>query len=217
MSGIPNGFILSDGSPAHTVTGDGTAVDITGWSLNTLIVTPPSTATGVTVDLTVTATSTESDATFAQQTATLEITVLPSAGNDTIVFDTLYKSIDGGAGTDTLVLTHDTNIDFSNLGNVIHNIEAIDLGHGGAADAHSLTNLSAQDVMDMTDSAHTLTIFGDSADSVTLVNPTGADANHTWTQTGNNVIENGHTLDIYHNGDSTVTLKIEDTTTHAIV
>jgi plastocyanin len=136
------------------------------------------------------------------------------AGNDTLVFDAADTIIDGGTGMDTLVLTAGTDIDFSALGDIIHNIEVIDLTQNGA---HKLNGLTVQEVFDMTDSAHTLTIFGDSADTVTLVNPVGADANHTWTKTGENVIENGHTLDIYNNADKSVTLKVEDTTAHTIV
>jgi Ca2+-binding RTX toxin-like protein len=136
------------------------------------------------------------------------------AGNDTLVFDAADTLIDGGSGMDTLILTSGTDINFSALGDIIHNIEVIDLTQNGA---HKLNGLTVQDVFDMTDSAHTLTIFGDSADTITLVNPADpTDTAHKWTLTAENVIENGHTLDIYKSGDNSVTLKIEDTTVHTI-
>jgi len=143
-------------------------------------------------------------------------TLLGGAGNDTLIFDAADTLIDGGLGSDTLQLLSGTSIDFSILDNSkIKNIEIIDLGHGGTADNHALTNLSVQDVIDMTDGSNTLTILGDTSDTVTLAQ--GTDANHSWTKTQDNSSLNGHIVDIYQNGDKTVTLNIEDTTTHSIV
>jgi len=142
-----------------------------------------------------------------------------SATGTTLSGDTGLGNVDGGLGIDTLILSMDGSaINFAALdttNNPIKNIETIDLGHGGSADNHALTNLTVQDVIDMTDSSHTLTILGDGSDSITLAQ--GADANHSWTKTQENSSLNGHIVDIYQNGDKTVTLNIEDTTTHSIV
>ncbi|PHM16795.1 MAG: hypothetical protein CJD30_09850, partial [Sulfuricurvum sp. PD_MW2] len=134
-------------------------------------------------------------------------------GNDTILFDAKDVLMDGGSGIDTLLLPTGTNIDFSALNttnNPIKNIEVIDLGTTGA---HSLTNLSLQDVIDMTDSNHTLTIIGNSADSVSV--------DSTLTKTGTTTeTMNGTTyaFDVYTHtnaSDPTVTVKIEQDVTHS--
>ncbi|MDD2895922.1 MAG: hypothetical protein PHG81_07860, partial [Aliarcobacter sp.] len=88
------------------------------------------------------------------------------AGDDTLVFDKNDTIIDGGTGNDTLVLGSNDNIDFSALDNpIIKNIESIDLTAGN----HSLTKLTLQDVIDMTDGTDkTLTITGNVGDTVEL-------------------------------------------------
>jgi VCBS repeat-containing protein len=213
IGGLPTGFILSDGTNVFEASAGFSTATVTGWNLDSLTVTPLSTATGTMVDLTITATSTEgANGDQASTSLPLHLTVMPSSADDTIVFDTMYTSIDGGAGTDTLILGLDTNIDFSALGNVIHNIEIIDLGQNGA---HTLDHLTVQDVMDMTDpTTHNLIILGGADDTVNLDSTGGV-----WTKTGTTDTSTivGHTLDIYTNSaDATVTLKIEDTT-HTIV
>ena len=132
------------------------------------------------------------------------------AGNDTLAYNGADKFIDGGAGTDTLLLATGSNIDFSILNSTndpIKNIEIIDLN---TTSAHTLVKISFSDVIDMTDSNHQLTILGNSGDSVSLQNTTGA----TWTKDTTAVTEviNGssHVLDVYHNSaDSTVLVKVE--------
>lgn len=115
-------------------------------------------------------------------------------------------AIDAHAGVDTLILQTNANIDFSVLANdVIKNVEVIDLAQNGN---HNLTKLSYADVIDMTDTNHTLKILGDSsADKVQLNQADG------WTNTGT-VIEAGHTFDVYMShgvnaADPTVTVKVE--------
>jgi len=138
-----------------------------------------------------------------------------SVSSTTISGDRGIGALDGGSGIDTLIFTSaNESIDFSflNTSNMpIHNIEVIDLSVGN----HALTNLTVQDVLDMTDANHTLTILGDAGDTVTLAQ--GADANHSWEQTADNIVENGHVLDVYQNSDKTVTLKVEDSTSHSII
>ncbi len=133
-------------------------------------------------------------------------------GNDILVFDSADSLINGGTGTDTLVLLANTNIDFSalnTLNNPVDNVEIIDLSVNGS---HQLTNLSFQDVIDMTDSNKTLTIMGDSSDTVTVDSTLIKTAN-TSTEVINDVF---HTFDIYQGAsDPTVVLKIEQDVQHA--
>jgi hypothetical protein len=60
ISGVPSGAILTDGTTAHTITaGSSGSVDVTGWKLDTLTLTPLKATAAGTLHLTVTATSTE--------------------------------------------------------------------------------------------------------------------------------------------------------------
>lgn len=152
------------------------------------------------------------------------------AGNDTLISDihtnadgTLNMTTDSGAGAldggtsiDTLILAKDgNNIDFSVFGvdGIIKNIEMIDLGHGGDADNHLLTNLTLDDVVQMTDSNNTLTIMGDASDFVNI--PVAA-GNYS-----DPVITTEAGFDIYTyigaTDDPTVILKIETTISDTIV
>ncbi|MDD2292164.1 MAG: hypothetical protein PHV52_07790, partial [Aliarcobacter sp.] len=117
-------------------------------------------------------------------------------GDDTLVFDKNDATIDGGVGKDTLVLGSNDNIDFSALDNsIIKNIETIDLNAG----SHSLTKLSLQDVIDMTDSTDkTLRIIGDAGDSVQL---TGTETN-SWSTNSTQTIDSV-TYDVYTNSEDT--------------
>ncbi|WP_263834096.1 VCBS domain-containing protein [Sulfurospirillum oryzae] len=134
-------------------------------------------------------------------------------GNDTLVYDSADSKIDGGVGTDTLLFTKNTTIDFSTLDsstNPIKNIEVLDLTKANV----TITNLSLNDVIDMTDTSHTLTILGDAADNVTVDSST---LNKTGTSTE---VVNGasHTFDIYTHtnaSDPTVTVKIEQDIHHS--
>ena len=115
----------------------------------------------------------------------------PSSSDDTL----LYKgsNIDGLGGNDTLVLNGET-LDFSK----VKDMETLDLNAG----KNSVTNLTLQDVVDMTDSNNTLAITGDAQDQVSL--------GSGWSQSST-ATEDGHNFDIYTNSsDPTATLKIED-------
>jgi uncharacterized protein YegL len=117
--------------------------------------------------------------------------------------DTAVNAINGGNGIDTLILSG-ADIDFNAFSTAnmpINDIEIIDLGHGGD---HSLTNITIQDVLDMTDSNKTLTIRGDSGDSVDFLNKTG----ETWSKTAGTGANAG--FDLYINSkDSSVLVKVE--------
>ena len=97
IGGIPVGATLSDGVNSFVSTVGNTSVDVSGWNLPGLTITPPSNSTaGFT--LTVTATSTESsNGDSATTTADLPVTVVPvndaPAGSDATVVtneDTAY-------------------------------------------------------------------------------------------------------------------------------
>ena len=108
------------------------------------------------------------------------------AGNDKVVFTfddpraALSQSLDGGAGTDTLIMrpvAKDGTIDFDkidnkSLTNAIKNFEEIQLGmdeHGNDNQDVKLLNLKADNVFSITDDVNTiLKISGDNKDSVSL-------------------------------------------------
>ena len=94
------------------------------------------------------------------------------------------------------------SFDFSDLVNdTVQDMEVIDLSQDGD---HSITGVTAQDVLDITDDSNTLTIMGDSEDSVSLVDGAGA-----WQTTGTSTID-GHTYNVYHNNeDASMTLYVE--------
>ncbi|HEX5329235.1 beta strand repeat-containing protein, partial [Sulfuricurvum sp.] len=133
-------------------------------------------------------------------------------GNDVLVYDALDTTVDGEAGTDTLVFNAtDTTINFASLdttNNAVKNIEVIDLTINGN---HNITNLSLQDVIDMTDSNNTLSIIGDSADSVNVPTVSG---NYSVTQTSDSGFD-VYTYQSTNASDPTVTVKIEQDITHS--
>ncbi|WP_234402205.1 hypothetical protein [Campylobacter concisus] len=91
-----------------------------------------------------------------------------TTGNDTIIVEKgatlINTTIDGGAGNDTLKIA-DSSIDFSK----IKNIETLDITdvNKTSADTNVVT-LSANDVLDMTDSNNKLKIDGDGNDKLNL-------------------------------------------------
>ena len=94
----------------------------------------------------------------------------------------------------------------------IRNIEILDLAKSGSN--HTLDNLSIQDVLDITDANHTLTILGDAGDSVNLVD------DGQWSHSGQ-VTENiggvDITFDVYTHGIFTdVTVKIQEEISDAL-
>ena len=126
----------------------------------------------------------------------------PTGGADIIGFD--GSAINAGAGSDRIVVLDGTwnggTINFSKL----DNIEILDLSKSGD---HDLGQIKLQDVINMTDGNNDLYILGNDAnDKVKFLNEAGKD----WTNTGQ-VTEGAKTFDVYtNNGDSTVTVKVED-------
>ncbi|MDD5052924.1 MAG: VCBS domain-containing protein, partial [Sulfuricurvum sp.] len=136
------------------------------------------------------------------------------AGNDRITYDAADSIIDGGIGIDTLILNSGTSIDFSGLNSAndtLTNFEIIDLKPNGD---HHLTNLSLQDVIDITGTTaptHDLVILGDMGDQVTLqTNATHSDWYKSGTATVLDSDNIAHDVNVYQNHvDPTVTVKIE--------
>ncbi|MFP3406562.1 immunoglobulin-like domain-containing protein, partial [Pseudomonas sp. SIMBA_065] len=90
LSGIPKGTVLSDGA-GHTVTVGGTPVDVTGWKLSGLTLTPPAYYKG-SFDITVTSTATESLGGSDSITGKIPVTV----------YGANYKATVGTSGDDTI-------------------------------------------------------------------------------------------------------------------
>ena len=156
--------------------------------------------------LTITGTTTDSPdgTTSSATTASLNLKltdVAPTAGDDTLLYDD--NALNGLAGTDTVQLRLGEDLDFSGIVN-LSNIERLDLMPSNQS--HSVSNLSLQDVLDITGSGKTLTILGDAGDSVGLKDGTGTDQ---WVQSGSQTV-GGHTFDIYTNAtDAAVKVLIE--------
>lgn len=89
-----------------------------------------------------------------------------TSGDDTLLYG--GGLLDGGTGEDTVWLRLGEDIDFGevNGGDIFRNIETIDLTRPGFD--HELSNLSAEDVLDMTDADNFLTIKGDEGDALSL-------------------------------------------------
>lgn len=87
-------------------------------------------------------------------------TLSGGGGDDLLIWDSADTEIDGGTGTDTLRVDAG-DADFTTFGGSITNIETIDLQSDTGANT---VTLSAQNVLDMTDSGNTLTITGDGGD-----------------------------------------------------
>ena len=122
----------------------------------------------------------------------------PVAGDDWILFDAADTlQIDGGSGTDTLqlnyfVLSAGTALDLTTIGDgVITGIERFDMTDGD----NDLT-LALNDVLALSDTTDTLTVFGDAGDSVST-----ADAG--WTSAGT-VNVGGTVFDSYTQGLATL-------------
>ncbi|PRM92746.1 hypothetical protein CJ672_00205 [Arcobacter cryaerophilus gv. occultus] len=141
-------------------------------------------------------------ATNETATGTVNFNVVSSDGE----YNLGYSEIDGGAGYDVIKLTLGQDIDFSELGTVIKNIEQIDLSEKGE---NKLLNLSLKDVLNMTDKDNTLRITGTSEDKVTFKDNDGwVKANSTVTE---KIGEDTKTFEIYTNsGDPTVQVKVEE-------
>ncbi|MGP3591575.1 Ig-like domain-containing protein [Vagococcus sp. WN89Y] len=123
-----------------------------------------------------------------------------SAGNDTVHLSTLgFTNIDGGAGTDTLVLDGvNLVLNLIDKASQVHNIEIIDLGQSGT---NSVT-LDVKSALSITDRPEDdLLIKGGSGDQVNLKQG----STDIWSVTGQREV-NGVQFDVYHNSGQNDTL-----------
>ncbi|VVP45430.1 LapA family giant adhesin [Pseudomonas fluorescens] len=106
ISGAPVGSVLSDGAGhSFTVTASNGEANVTGWSLGSLTVTPPTYYNGQ-FNLTVTSTSTEAVGGSASSTATIPVTVVPA----------VYNAITATSADDTVVGTDGNDIVVADIG-----------------------------------------------------------------------------------------------------
>ena len=119
--------------------------------------------------------------------------VAGSSGNDTVTLNTLnFTHIDGGAGTDTLVLNGEhMTLDLTALGLKVEHIEIINLGSSGT----NSVKLDLNEALNITDKqTDDLVIKGVTGDQVTLANGDGG----TWATTAQRTLD-GQVFDVYHN------------------
>lgn len=119
--------------------------------------------------------------------------VTGSSGNDTISVGSMdFSHIDGGAGTDTLVLNGEhLTLDLTALGLKVEHVEVIDLGTAG----NNSIKLDLNEALNITDKqTDDLMIKGTLGDQVTLANGDGG----IWATTGQRTV-GGQTYDVYHN------------------
>lgn len=131
--------------------------------------------------------------TLADGTTAEGATVTGSSGADTVtVSDLNFTHIDGGAGTDTLVLNGEhLNLDLTALGLKVEHIEVLDLGKTGT----NSVKLDLNEALNITDKqSDDLIIKGADGSQVTLVNSNGG----IWEVTGERTVE-GRVFEIYHN------------------
>jgi VCBS repeat-containing protein len=156
--------------------------------------------------LTVTAYTTDSPGGDVSASSNASLTlklsdVLATSGDDVLLYD--GKPLDGLGGTDTVQLRLGENLDFSGLVD-LKNVERLDLMPSGQN--HSVSNLSLQDVLDISGSGKTLAILGDAGDYVGLKDGTGSDQ---WLLSGSET-SGGHSFDVYTNAyDAAVKVLIE--------
>jgi len=110
LSNVPAGSTLTDGTASHSFSAvDGkTSVDITGWNLSTLKLTPPANFNGD-INLTVTATAKDGDATSASTSVPLVVHVAPVDDPSVLQSDKITVDEDHSAVGN--VLTNDHDID----------------------------------------------------------------------------------------------------------
>ena len=140
---------------------------------------------------------------------TVTLNVAREIYDDTLAYDA-HALNDGGLGDDTLTFGHeDSVIDFSDgAASQIANIERFDLSDGD----HSLANITAKDVFDMTDGRNTLTINGDNADHVSLSDVLNDSSDGMWEASPFHSVENGVSYNVYTGSfeGHTVILKVEE-------
>ena len=91
--------------------------------------------------------------------------------------------IDGMGGSDTIVLRHGESLSGGALAEKLKNVEALDLSAGGE---NKITDLTAENVLNMTDARHVLTIKGTADDQLQLKNMGEGWSDWAWDQSTQN-------------------------------
>ncbi|NOR57376.1 MAG: hypothetical protein GQ474_02520, partial [Sulfurimonas sp.] len=116
-------------------------------------------------------------------------------------------NLDGFAGSDTLTISGNDNIDFTNLTNTVKNIESVDLETG----THNIT-ISLDNVLDMTDNNNSLDITAITDDNDAIEIDTAG-----WTGTStDNGSETTYTYTKDGSADS-ITLTVDDTIDQSVI
>ena len=178
VAGLSQAAVLGMTGAGQTLTVQGDADDsvslVGGWS----------STDGVTY--------TSGTATFVNAGGGAKVAIEGTGGADTLHYSGHETQVDGGVGTDTLMLVGDTlglgDADFSKL----KGIERIDLTQGD----HTITGLDPKDVLDISGDSKQLMILGDTNDSVQLAKVNGVGFTMA---SGANATETigGHTFDVY--------------------
>ncbi|MHC8356452.1 retention module-containing protein [Pseudomonas sp. LB3P81] len=108
LNGLPAGSRLTDGTRTFNAADGSTSVDITGWNLSTLKLTPPTNFNGD-IPLTVTATAKDGDAPSAS--TSLPLVVHVGAVNDASVLQADNINVDEDHNATGNVLTNDRDVD----------------------------------------------------------------------------------------------------------
>ncbi|MHC8359043.1 retention module-containing protein [Pseudomonas sp. LS2P72] len=108
LNGLPAGSRLTDGTHTFNAADGSTSVDITGWNLSTLKLTPPTNFNGD-IPLTVTATAKDGDA--ASASTSLPLVVHVGAVNDASVLQADKITVDEDHNATGNVLGNDSDVD----------------------------------------------------------------------------------------------------------
>ncbi|MFY0731928.1 retention module-containing protein [Pseudomonas sp. NFX15] len=108
LSGLPAGATLTDGSHTFNAADGSTSVDITGWNLATLKLTPPTNFNGD-IPLTVTATAKDGDAPSASTSLPLVVHVAPVDDASVLQADRITVEEDHNAVGNVLTNDHDVD------------------------------------------------------------------------------------------------------------
>ena len=102
IGSIPAGAILSDGTNSFTAAAGSTSVNVTGWALNNLTLTPPANFSG-NISLNVSATATESTGATATTQSPLVVVVTPTVDAPVISGNTTIVTMAQGSGGQSTV------------------------------------------------------------------------------------------------------------------
>ena len=129
---------------------------------------------------------------------TIDESAINATASDDVLGYNDTNAIDGGAGSDRLIIFDTKEVDFTK----VTNVETIDYSIVGD---HTVTDLTLSDVIAITDSNNSLKILGDASDNVDF------DAADNWVKNvSGQVTEGGKTFDVYTSAnDTSVEVKVQ--------